>query len=143
MPRRDRARHVGAAREIPANESSNAGSTTSRKTLSRISTYSSPRCATIRLDVDFSRYEVNAFVCNNPNEGAPSSARRTRYTTTSSAKVDYENRQGNLYTDFRRITPGAMHRANGGFLLLDADESLRQFMSWDVLKRVLRYREPR
>ena len=92
-------------------------------------------------DVDFSRYEVNAFVCNNPNDGAPVISETNPIYYNLVGKVDYENRQGNLYTDFRRITPGAMHRANGGFLLLDADELLRQFMSWDVLKRVLRYRE--
>ena len=34
-----------------------------------------------------------------------------------------------------------MHKANGGFLLLEAEELLRQFMSWDALKRVLRCRE--
>lgn len=92
-------------------------------------------------DADFSRYEVNAFVCNNPNDGAPVINETNPIYYNLVGKVDYENRQGNLYTDFRRITPGAMHRANGGFLLLDADELLRQFMSWDVLKRVLRYRE--
>ena len=92
-------------------------------------------------EVDFSRYEVNAFVSNNPNDGAPVICETNPIYYNLVGKVDYENRQGNLYTDFRRITPGAMHRANGGFLLLDADELLRQFMSWDVLKRVLRYRE--
>lgn len=92
-------------------------------------------------EVDFSRYEVNAFVSNNPNDGAPVICETNPIYYNLVGKVDYENRQGNLYTDFRRIAPGAMHRANGGFLLLDADELLRQFMSWDVLKRVLRYRE--
>ena len=92
-------------------------------------------------EIDFSRYEVNAFVSNNPRDGAPVVCETNPIYYNLVGKVDYENRQGNLYTDFRRITPGAMHRANGGFLLLDADELLRQFMSWDVLKRVLRYRE--
>ena len=82
-------------------------------------------------EVDFSRYEVNAFVSNNPNDGAPVICETNPIYYNLVGKVDYENRQGNLYTDFRRITPGAMHRANGGFLLLDADELLRQFMSWD------------
>jgi predicted ATP-dependent protease len=56
-------------------------------------------------------------------------------------KVEYESRQGYLYTDFRRIMPGAIHKANGGFLVLEAEELLRQFMSWDALKRVLRTEE--
>ena len=92
-------------------------------------------------EIDFSRYEVNAFVSNNPNDGAPVILETNPIYYNLVGKVDYESRQGNLYTDFRRITPGAMHKANGGFLLLDAEEILSQFMSWDVLKRVLRYRE--
>ncbi|MCF0248527.1 MAG: AAA family ATPase, partial [Synergistes sp.] len=92
-------------------------------------------------DIDFSRYEVNIFVSNNPDEGAPVICENNPIYYNLVGKVDYENRQGNFYTDFRRITPGSMHRANGGFLLLDADELLRQYMSWDVLKRVLRYHE--
>lgn len=92
-------------------------------------------------EVDFSRYEVNAFVSNNPNDGAPVISETNPIYYNLVGKVEYESRQGNLYTDFRRITPGAMHKANGGFLLLDAEELLSQFMSWDVLKRVLRYRE--
>jgi len=92
-------------------------------------------------DVDFSRYEVNAFVCNDPNKGAPVVREANPIYYNLVGKVEYESKQGNLYTDFRRITPGAIHKANGGFLLLEADELLRQFMSWDVLKRVLRCRE--
>ena len=92
-------------------------------------------------EVDFTRYEVNSFVSNNPNDGAPVIRETNPIYYNLVGKVEYESRQGNLYTDFRRITPGAMHKANGGFLLLEAEELLRQFMSWDALKRVLRCRE--
>jgi len=92
-------------------------------------------------EVDFSRYEVNSFVSNDPTNGAPVIREMNPNYYNLVGKVEYESRQGNLYTDFRRITPGAMHRANGGFLLLEADELLRQFMSWDALKRVLRCNE--
>lgn len=92
-------------------------------------------------EVDFSRYEVNSFVSNDPSNGAPVIREMNPNYYNLVGKVEYESRQGNLYTDFRRITPGAIHRANGGFLLLEADELLRQFMSWDALKRVLRCNE--
>lgn len=92
-------------------------------------------------EVDFTRYEVNSFVSNNPKEGAPVIRETNPIYYNLIGKVEYESRQGNLYTDFRRITPGAIHKANGGFLLLEAEELLRQFMSWDALKRVLRCRE--
>lgn len=92
-------------------------------------------------EVDFSRYEVNSFVNNDPNGGAPVIREMNPIYYNLIGKTEFESRQGNLYTDFRRITPGAIHRANGGFLLLEADELLRQFMSWDALKRVLRSNE--
>ncbi|MEG1642452.1 MAG: ATP-binding protein [Synergistaceae bacterium] len=92
-------------------------------------------------EVDFSRYEVNAFVTNNPENGAPVITETNPIYYNLIGKVEYESKQGYLSTDFRKITPGAIHKANGGFLLIDAEELLRQFMSWDALKRVLRYGE--
>ncbi|MDR1049079.1 MAG: Lon protease family protein, partial [Synergistaceae bacterium] len=43
-----------------------------------------------------------------------------------------------LYTDFRRIVAGALHKANGGYLVLDAEKVLMNFMSWEAIKRALR-----
>ena len=88
-------------------------------------------------EVDFSRYTVNVFVSNDPDLGAPvvHETNPTYYNLVG--KIEYESRQGYLYTDFHRIKPGAIHKANGGFLLLEAENVLRQFMSWDALKRVL------
>ena len=92
-------------------------------------------------EVDFSRYEVNVFVSNDPNGGAPVIREMNPVYYNLVGKVEYESRQGYLYTDFRKVMPGALHRANGGFLLLEADKVLRQFMSWDALKRVLLTKE--
>ena len=50
---------------------------------------------------------------------------------------------GTLVTDFSLIKAGALHRANGGFLVLQADEVLKQPYSWDALKRALRHGEIR
>jgi lon-related putative ATP-dependent protease len=89
------------------------------------------------MDVDFSRFTVNVFVSNDPEGGAPviRETNPTYYNLTG--KIEYESRQGYLYTDFHRIKSGALHRASGGYLLLEADNVLRQFMAWDALKRVL------
>ena len=92
-------------------------------------------------ELDFSKYEVNPFVSNDPEKGAPVIKDTNPLYYNLIGKVEYESKQGNLSTDFRKITPGSIHKANGGFLLLEADELLRQFMSWDALKRVLRYGE--
>ena len=89
-------------------------------------------------EVDFSRYKVNAFISNDPENGAPVviETNPTYYNTVG--KIEYESRQGHLYTDFTRIIAGAVHAANGGFLVLQADDLFRQFMTWEALKRVLK-----
>ncbi|HOO63166.1 MAG TPA: ATP-binding protein [Synergistaceae bacterium] len=89
-------------------------------------------------EVDFSRYKVNVFISNNPEDGAPViiETNPTYYNTVG--KIEYESRQGHLYTDFTKIIAGAVHKANGGFLVLQADDLFRQFMTWEALKRVLK-----
>lgn len=92
-------------------------------------------------EVDFSRYSVNVFVSNDPAQGAPVIRETNPTYYNLVGKVEYESRQGYLYTDFKKIVAGAIHRANGGFLVLEAEELFRHFMSWDALKRVLRTQE--
>jgi lon-related putative ATP-dependent protease len=88
-------------------------------------------------EVDFSRFTVNVFVSNDPEAGAPVIRETNPTYYNLMGKIEYESRQGYLYTDFHRIKAGALHKANGGYLLLEADNVLRQFMSWDAMKRVL------
>ena len=89
-------------------------------------------------EVDFSRYKVNVFITNDPENGAPVivETNPTYYNTVG--KIEYESRQGHLYTDFTRIIAGAVHKANGGYLVIQADDLFRQFMTWEALKRVLK-----
>ena len=89
-------------------------------------------------EVDFTRYQANLFVSNDPQAGAPVVWETNPTYYNLSGKVEYESRQGYLYTDFRRIVAGAFHRANGGFLVLDAEKVLMNFMSWEAVKRLLR-----
>jgi lon-related putative ATP-dependent protease len=89
-------------------------------------------------EVDFSRYTANLFVGNDPDAGAPVVWETNPTYYNLSGKVEYESRQGYLYTDFRRIVAGAFHKANGGYLVLDAEKVLMNFMSWEAIKRVLR-----
>ncbi|KUM54515.1 Lon protease family protein [Rheinheimera sp. EpRS3] len=53
-------------------------------------------------------------------------------------RVEYNSSSGNLYTNYRMIRPGALHRANGGYLILDADRLLTQPQLWDALKLALK-----
>ena len=53
-------------------------------------------------------------------------------------RIDYRARMGAFNTDFMMIKPGSLHRANGGYLVVQARDLLAAPMSWDTLKRTLR-----
>ncbi len=89
-------------------------------------------------EVDFTRYKANLFVSNDPSKGAPVIWETNPTYYNLSGRVEYESHQGYLYTDFRRILAGAFHKANGGFLVIDAEKVLMNFMSWEAIKRLMR-----
>ncbi|ASP39690.1 ATP-dependent protease [Bacterioplanes sanyensis] len=52
-------------------------------------------------------------------------------------RIEYANEQGALVTNYRRISPGALHSANGGYLIVDAEKILSEPLVWEALKRAL------
>ncbi len=89
------------------------------------------------------RYKVNLVVDHRETAGAP-----VVYETNPSyynllGRVEYENRLGMVVTEFTMIKDGAFHRANGGYLLLQARDVLGSTQSWEVLKRALKTGEIR
>ena len=83
------------------------------------------------------RYRVNLLVDHWKAEGAPVIHETLPNHTNLVGRVDYHAFMGTLMTDFSMIKPGALHRANGGFLILDAREVLLQPHAWETLKRTL------
>lgn len=53
-------------------------------------------------------------------------------------RIEYSTDQGALYTSYRQLRSGALHRANGGFLVLEAEKLLTEPFVWEALKRALR-----
>lgn len=53
-------------------------------------------------------------------------------------KIEYSSVQGSVYTSYRMIRPGALHLANGGFLLIEADRLIQQAAVWESLKLALK-----
>jgi len=85
----------------------------------------------------FRRYEVNVVVGDGAQSGAPVIAEDHPTYANLLGRVEYVARFGMLVTDFALIKAGALHRANGGYLLLDAYKLLSQPFAWDGLKRAL------
>jgi len=83
------------------------------------------------------RYRVNVLVDHEDAEGAPVVYEDNPTYQNLIGRVEHQARMGALLTDFNLIKPGALHRANGGYLILDARKVLTQPYAWEGLKRVL------
>lgn len=91
----------------------------------------------------FHRYQVNVLVGNGKQAGAPIVSEDNPTYSNLIGRVEHIAQLGALVTDFTLIKPGALHRANGGYLLLDVRKVLLQPFAWDALKRALQAREIR
>ena len=96
--------------------------------------------AALHDDPSFHRYAVNVVVTHQDASGAPVLVETIPTLSNLTGRIDYMSQQGALVTDFTQIKPGALHRANGGFLLLDARRVLNEPFAWDALKRSLETR---
>ncbi len=84
------------------------------------------------------RYRVNVLVDNGATRGAPVVMEDLPTYQNLIGRVEHVAQMGALMTDFTLIRPGALHRANGGYLLVDAWRLFQQPFAWEGLKRALR-----
>jgi predicted ATP-dependent protease len=92
----------------------------------------------------FDRYAVNVLVEHSAGESDVPIIEELHPTLGNLlGSIEYVSQRGVLVTNFRLIKAGAIHRANGGFLLLDIRSLLTEPFSWTALKRTLRQREIR
>jgi lon-related putative ATP-dependent protease len=92
---------------------------------------------------DFNRFRVNLLVAREAAEGAPVVYEDHPTYQNLIGRVEHAAQLGALVTNFLLIKPGALHQANGGYLLLDAFKLLSQPFSWEGLKRALSTHEIR
>ncbi|MDF2155178.1 ATP-binding protein [Vibrio sp. CAU 1672] len=86
----------------------------------------------------FTEYQVNLLVDNSDAEGLPVIYEDNPTVSNLVGRVEHLSHAGTLYTNFMLIKPGALHRANGGYLVLDAARLVDRPLLWDSLKRALR-----
>lgn len=88
----------------------------------------------------FDRYKVNVLVGQDSGQGPGSPVIEESHPTLGNllGRVEHVAQQGALVTNFLLVKGGALHRANGGFLLLDLRQLLTEPLSWMALKRTLR-----
>ena len=94
-----------------------------------------------RQEPDFSRYSVNVIVNNGDANGAPCVFESNPTYYNLFGRIEHRFQMGAALTDFTMIKSGALHKANGGFLVINALDLLRNIFSYDALKRAIRNRE--
>ena len=97
-----------------------------------------------RQEPTFERYQVNLLVDNKETEGAPVVFETNPTYNNLFGRIEHVMQYGGVaVTDFTLIRSGALHRANGGYLVIDAREVLMNPFVWDSLKRCIRNNEIR
>ncbi len=91
----------------------------------------------------FKRYYVNLMVDFSDKKSAPVVYEDHPNYSNLVGRIDHQAYMGSLVTDFTMIKPGALHKANGGYLIIDARKLLFQPYAWDTLKRTLQSGEIR
>ncbi len=84
------------------------------------------------------RYDVNVFVDHTERTGAPVIVESQPTYQNLIGRIEHEMVMGASRTDFTMIRPGALHQANGGFLILPIRDVLLNAYAWEGLKRSLR-----
>ncbi|AGP85530.1 Lon protease family protein [Alteromonas mediterranea] len=80
----------------------------------------------------------NVLVSNKLDDAAPVIYEPNPTYQNLFGKIEYTNVHGSVFTNYRMIQPGALHRANGGYLLLDVDQLIEQPFVWDTLKLAIK-----
>jgi lon-related putative ATP-dependent protease len=89
------------------------------------------------------RYQVNLLVGHASDAHAPVVVCDNPTFPNLVGRVDHVAHLGTLLTNFTMVQPGALHRANGGYLLVDARRLLQSPFAWEALKRAIKAREIR
>jgi lon-related putative ATP-dependent protease len=92
---------------------------------------------------DHRRYQVNLLVDHSDSKGVPIVYEDNPVYQNLIGRVEHFAHMGTLITDFMLIKAGALHKANGGFLVLDARKVLLEPFAWEGLKRALKAKEIR
>jgi predicted ATP-dependent protease len=82
--------------------------------------------------------QPNIAVCHDYKKGVPVIYEPHPSYGNLFGRIEFSSDQGALTTNYRKISPGALHKANGGYLIIDAEKLLEEPMVWDALKRAIK-----
>ena len=86
----------------------------------------------------YSKYKVNLITDNSDLKAAPVIVEYNPTYINLVGEIEYDNEYGNLTTDFMKIKSGVFHKANGGYLILQAHDVLTHTHAWETMRRILK-----
>lgn len=92
-------------------------------------------------NLSFIKYQVNLFVDNSQLKSAPVIFEETPTYSNLICRVEHMSQMGNLITNFTLIRPGSLHRANGGYLIIEMRKLKKNTEAWEALKSALYQRQ--
>jgi len=95
----------------------------------------------LKQEPTFTRYTVNVLVNNQDTRGAPCIYESNPTFFNLIGRLEYKFQYGVATTDFSMIKGGSLHKANGGYLVINVLDLLRNMFSYDALKRAIRNKE--
>lgn len=87
------------------------------------------------------KYDVNILIDNSHLKGAPVIKEINPTAYNLSGKIEYRSQYGAMITDFNMIKSGSLHKANGGYLILQVLDIFKNYFSWETLKRAMKNKE--
>ncbi len=94
-----------------------------------------------KMEPTFTRYSVNVLVNNKDCKGAPCVFESNPTYYNLFGRIEHKIQYGIAITDFSMIKAGSLHKANGGYIVIDALDLLRNIFAYDALKRAIRNKE--
>lgn len=94
-----------------------------------------------KAEPSFNRYKINVLVNNSGAQGAPVVIETNPTYLNLFGRIEHKIQYGIAITDLTMIKAGSVHRANGGYLVVNALDLLRNIFVWDALKRMIKNRE--
>lgn len=85
----------------------------------------------------FKKFHVNVMISNSKEIGAPVVYEDSPEYNNLFGKMEFDNVNGNLVTGFTKIRPGSIHKANGGYLIINAQKLFQNEKCWEPLKRAI------
>jgi lon-related putative ATP-dependent protease len=96
-----------------------------------------------KTEPSFVRYSINVLVNNRDTQGAPVVVENNPTYYNLFGRIEHKLQYGMAFTDFSMIKAGSLHKANGGYLIIDVLEVLKNIFVYDALKRAVKDREIR